>query len=121
MASIARRTPFTTVVHGTCEARDDEGCAPPLQVQTVRMCRATVRVAPLRAVRQRRGVRSGVRGGGTVLMTGRHEVRLFGEPALVRRALAQLTGLNEILPSGADLPGTLRDSDARMPCVPGRR
>jgi hypothetical protein len=121
VTQITRRTPFFSVIYGSCEAGDDQGCSPPLVVQTVHMCRATVRVAPLRAVRQRRGVRSGLRGGGVVLMTGRQEVRPIGRPALVRQAVAQLSGLNHLLAPGDDPPPTLPGSAARMPCIPGRR
>ena len=39
----------------------------------------------------------------------------------VRRAVAQLTGLNHVIAPRDDPPPTLPGSAARMPCIPGRR
>jgi hypothetical protein len=40
------RRPFVTYVYGTCHATSDNGCSPPLQVQTWSACHRKPRAAP---------------------------------------------------------------------------
>jgi len=121
LTQINRSGAFVTFTYGNCRAAG-RGCAPPLQIQVVRMCRATVRVAPLRRLHTRRGVTAGSRGGAIVLLTGRQEIRVFatgggiGSDVIrhLQRVSRQITQPRGGLPLPATLPGSER---GRMPCV----
>lgn len=121
LTQINRSGAFASFTYGSCRA-EGQGCAPPLQIQVVRMCRATVRVAPLRSRHIRRGVTTGSRGGGIVLLTGREEIRVFGAGGGIGRdAIRHLQRVtDQPIPqrTGTPLPQTLPGSErGRMPCL----
>ena len=108
--------------YGSCEPPSDEGgCAPPLQIQTARMCPPTIPSAPLTGRRTLRGVPAGYRGGGLVLLSRRVEVRIFSaDPGLALRAGAALHSPNPDVSGAAGpdepLPQPPADAERRNPC-----
>jgi len=120
LTQINRSGAFVGFTYGSCRA-ETQGCAPPLQIQIVRMCRATIRVAPFSRRHIRRGVTAGSRGGAIVLLTGRQEIRVFGAGGGIGRdAIRRLQRITEQpVPqrAGQHLPATLPGSErGRMPC-----
>jgi hypothetical protein len=123
-------------IYGTCEPpRDEGGCAPPLQIQTIRMCAPRVPTVPLTHRLTLRGVPAGSRGGGLVLLSHAVEVRIFVSPTVrgavrsdVGRALRAAAALHSANPDGPGavgpnepLPQPPPDAEARGSCRGGDR
>lgn len=113
-----------TFVYGDCVIpahQTDGGCAPPLAVQTIRMCRPQITRVPLARRTTLRGVTAGSQGGGLVLLSRDVEVRVFshgGGRSL--RAIAAMAAINPAAPGavgrGESLPPPPRGADRRTPC-----
>lgn len=109
-------------VYGACEPPPggEGGCAPPLQIQTVRMCPPAIRARPLSQRRVLRGVATGSRGGAVVLLIRGVEVRVFADAGRARRAIATMGAINPGAPGavgpGEPLPAAGPRAEQRTPC-----
>lgn len=110
------------VGYGSCRPPDDEGgCALPLQIQSVRVCRTSWSATRLGGRRTLRGVPAGTRGGAVVLLSRSVEIRVFArDEALALRAVAALASVVPAAPGGAGagepLPPPPTRPDRRAPC-----
>lgn len=113
-----------TFIYGDCsipDGQDDGGCSPPLQVQTVKMCRSRTPTTPLRNQRTLRGVPAGTRGGGIVLLSRQVEVRVFADSTgRGIRAARAVRAINDTAPGavavGEPLPSPPARAAERLPC-----
>jgi hypothetical protein len=96
-------------IYGDCEAKSDQGCAPPLEIQNASICQRY----PLRydvPARQYYGARGAVAGyfpsaGGTDLYTGGTTVTIFSSLRVpVRKIIAALRPVSGPSNLGRDLP-----------------
>lgn len=98
LTAIHRGPGTVTFAYGACPIGSSaQGCRLPLQIQTSRMCRirdGRASTPPLVDRRTVRGVLSGSRGGGLVLLSGRQEIRVFASGGLGGFALDALRAAN---------------------------
>jgi hypothetical protein len=112
------------ISYGACDPPPGEpeaGCAPPLEVRTVRMCPPGMPSIPLTGRRRLRGVPAGMRGPVIVLMTRSAEVWVIArDPAVARRAVAALRSTNPDGPDpvrpGEPFPAPPPGAGRRTPC-----
>lgn len=115
-----------TFIYGDCRARSDEGCSPPVQIQTVKMCRPRISSSAMARLRTLRGVRAGEQGGGLALLSRAVEIRIFGDGGgRGTRAAQAMRAVNPDAPgavgSAEPLPPPPRGAERRTPCsVTGR-
>ena len=101
---------FATFIYGACEARSDQGCAPPLQIQIQPLCTRLDAVASAPVWRRRavRGAPVGTIDGAPVLFASRIQVKVYAgrgaDAALPMRALRALRSVNDVEPIDDDDP-----------------
>ncbi len=111
-------------IYGDClipKEQTDGGCAFPLTIQAVTMCRPQIPRSPLGQRRTLRGVPAGTQGGGLVLLSRRVDVRIFADRSgRAVRAARAIRAVNPGAPGAAGvadpLPQPPAGADKRTPC-----
>jgi hypothetical protein len=106
-----------TFIYGSCEAKSDQGCAPPLEIQNESICtrypaifgKRAPELAPFRGARVARG--------SAELYTGRTTLVIYGQEKLHALAALRPVGVSEAT-SGRFPPPTHRALEGRLPCQP---
>jgi hypothetical protein len=105
LTAMSKSDGMTSFVYGDCTASGDSGCSPPLEIQVTSICRRNallLDVLPVARFHTRRALVLEYSDKRLELSSARSQIVVWGEPALARRAIAELQPVGK--PAAAALP-----------------